>query len=307
MVNQAIGLCFFCTKSREESRCWGLRFGEGVRVSRSGGASGCRLWLIADGEADCERLVLGGGAGLGLAMIFDYEELDYQSTALGDLMLRRRRLPQLGETDIFEVKLGEYFLMSSLYHEAEWQLSKLGLAAVEGPELDVVVGGLGLGYTAVSALEDERVASLVVVDYLKPVIEWHQKGLVPMGEKLQLDERCRLVHADFFALARDVKKSFDPLYPDNKHDAILLDIDHTPSNVLHRTNTRFYSEEGLREMATRLKPEGVFALWADGEPEESFRQHLLQVFPKAETHTVVFANPVTQGESRGAVYVARMA
>lgn len=245
--------------------------------------------------------------GLVSPMSFDYEELDYQPTVLGDLMLRRRRLPQLGDIDIFEVKLGEFFLMSSLYHEAEWQLSKLGLAATEGDDLDVVVGGLGLGYTAASALEDSRVKSLVVVDYLKPVIEWHQKGLVPMGETLNLDERCRLVHEDFFGLSRDIGKSFDPLYPDKQHDAILLDIDHTPTNVLHQTNTRFYTEEGLREMATRLKPRGIFALWADGEPETDFTEHLGTVFLEAEAHKIVFANPVTKGESCGTVYVARKA
>ncbi|MBC2605536.1 spermidine synthase [Pelagicoccus albus] len=240
-------------------------------------------------------------------MGFDYEELDFQPTELGDLMLRRRRLPQLGEVDIFEVKLGDYFLMSSLYHEAEWQLSKLGLAEADGEELDVVVGGLGLGYTAVSALEDPRVKSLVVVDYLAPVIEWHKKGLVPMGESLNLDERCRLAHGDFFALSRDTSKSFDPREPDKLHDAILLDIDHTPTNVLHQTNTRFYTQEGLLELAEHLKPHGVFALWADGEPEAEFTAHLKSVFPHAEAHKVVFPNPVTKTDSCGAVYVAKKA
>lgn len=64
-----------------------------------------------------------------------------------------------------------------------------------------MVGGLGLGYTAVSALEDRRVASLVVVEYLEGVMEWHQKGLVPAGRILMEDPRCRLVHGDFFALS----------------------------------------------------------------------------------------------------------
>ena len=75
--------------------------------------------------------------------------------------MRRRRIPKLGELDVYEVKLGEDFLMSSLFHEAERQLSKLGLAALEKDDLDVVVGGLGLGYTAAAALEDPRVRSLV--------------------------------------------------------------------------------------------------------------------------------------------------
>jgi spermidine synthase len=235
-----------------------------------------------------------------------YEELDSRPTPIGDLMLRRRRLIQLGGLDIYEVKLGESFLMSSLFHEAEVQLSKIGLGMLDKKDLDVVVGGLGLGYTAVSALEDKRVTSLVVVEYLEGVIEWHQKGLVPMGKVLTGDPRCRMVHADFFALSRDVSKSFDPEYPVKKYDVILLDIDHTPTNVLHQTNTRFYTEEGLGELAQHLKPGGVFGLWADGFPEKSFTNLLGKVFENAESYTIEFDNPLTGGSSEGAVYVARV-
>jgi len=237
-------------------------------------------------------------------MSLNYEELDFQQTPLGDLMLRRRRMLQLGGREIYEVKLGEYFLMSSLFHEAESQLAKLGLGALEEEELDVVIGGLGLGYTAVSALEDERVRSLVVVEYLEGVIEWHQTGLVPLGKTLTEDPRCRLVHADFFALSRDVAGSFDPANPAKKHDAVLLDIDHTPTKVLHQTNSRFYTEEGLKELAQHLKPGGVFALWADGAPETSFTDHLNKVFENAESHTIEFDNPITGGASEGSVYLA---
>ncbi len=235
-----------------------------------------------------------------------YEELDFKKTPIGELMLRRRRLIQLGGLDIWEVKLGEDFLMTSLFHEAEFQLSKIGLGLLEKNDLDVVVGGLGLGYTAVSALEDQRVNSLVVVEYLEAVIQWHQKGLVPLGEKLTKDSRCRFVNADFFAMSCDVKKSFDPENPENKHDAILLDIDHTPTRVLHQTNARFYTEEGLRELAQHLKPGGVFGLWADGFPEESFTGLLGKVFESAESHLIEFENPLTCGTSEGAVYVAQV-
>ncbi|MCP3925457.1 MAG: spermidine synthase [Desulfobacterales bacterium] len=238
-------------------------------------------------------------------MSLNYEELDYRQTPLGDLMLRRRRLLQLGGLEIYEVKLGESFLMSSLFHEAESQLSKLGLGVLEKEDLDVVVGGLGLGYTAAAALEDKRVSSLVVVEFLEGVIDWHKRGLVPLGKTLTEDPRCRLVQADFFAMSRDVSKSFDPNNTAKKHDVILLDIDHTPTNVLHQTNTRFYSEEGLSELTQHLKPGGVFALWADGFPVESFTNKLGRVFENAESHTIEFDNPVTGGSSEGAVYVAK--
>ena len=234
-----------------------------------------------------------------------FEELDFRPTPLGDLVLRRRRIPRLGELDVYEVKLGDDFLMSSLFHEAERQLAKLGLGALEQENLDVVVGGLGLGYTAVSALEDPRVSSLLVVEYLQPVIEWHKNGLAPLGDTLTKDSRCRLLQADFFALSRDMTKSFDPENSAKKHDAILLDVDHTPTNVLHQTNTRFYTDEGLGELAQHLKPGGVFALWADGEPDASFTDRLGKVFVRAESHTIEFDNPVTEDTSKGTVYLSQ--
>lgn len=239
-------------------------------------------------------------------MTLHYEELDFRATPIGDLMLRRRRMPEFGDLDIYEVKLGDEFLMTSLFHEAEDQLAKLGLAALERDDLNVVVGGLGLGYTAVSALEDSRVSSLVVVEYLEGVIEWHQQGLVPLGRILTADARCRFVHGDFFALSRDVEKSFDPERPDCKHDAILLDIDHTPTRVLDQTNRRFYTEDGLGELVRHLKPDGVFALWADGAPEEYFTWELSKTFASAVSHCIEFRNPITGSMSDGAVYIARM-
>ena len=117
-----------------------------------------------------------------MALVF--EELDFQETPLGEISLRRRSEPKLDGEILYEVKLNDEFLMSSLFTEAEIQLSKLGLAALDGPELDIVVGGLGLGYTAVAALEDPSVRSLMVIEVMEPVIDWHHRGLVPLGEKL---------------------------------------------------------------------------------------------------------------------------
>ena len=129
-----------------------------------------------------------------------FEELDFSPTPIGEVSLRRRRDPATG-TDVFEVKLGDEFLMSSMFTVAEIELARIGLARLDRAELDVVVGGLGLGYTARAALEDARVRELVVVEFLEPVIDWHRRGLVPVGPTLTSDARCRLVQGDFFALA----------------------------------------------------------------------------------------------------------
>ena len=233
----------------------------------------------------------------------NFEELDYRETSLGELSLRRRRMLSLGGINVYEVKLGEEFLMSSLFHEVEEALAHLGLGELKGESWDVVVGGLGLGYTAVAALEHREVASLLIVDALLPVIEWHQRGLVPLGKKLTSDARCRMVQADFFERAQS-REGFDPRQPGRKFHAVLLDIDHSPRNLLHPRNAAFYKAEGLRTLAAHLHPGGIFALWSDDPPDEEFLELLGSAFATARAHIVTFSNPLTEGESASTVYVA---
>ena len=73
-----------------------------------------------------------------------FEEIDWSPTPIGDISLRRRFDPVTG-SDVYEVKLGDDFLMSSLFTVAEVEVARLALAALEGHGFDVVVGGLGLG------------------------------------------------------------------------------------------------------------------------------------------------------------------
>ncbi len=225
-----------------------------------------------------------------------FEEIDFQESPIGEISLRRRLDPQL-KTDVYEVKLGEEFLMSSLFTVAEVALATHGLAAVDGTDLDVVVGGLGLAYTAGAALADARVRSVQVVEYLAPVIDWHQRQLLPLSPPLVTDPRCSFLHGDFFALtaAGDLPLSH----------AVLLDIDHSPSHVLHDSHAPFYTTSGLQRVKDRLHPGGVFALWSDDPPDEQFLITLRTVFSDVTGHLVPFPNPLTGGESRNGVYVAR--
>ena len=234
-----------------------------------------------------------------------FEELDFRVTPLGDLILRRRRMVMLDDLMVYEVLLGNGYLMSSLFHEVEEVLAELGLAAVVGEGLEVVVGGLGLGYTAVAALKDARVAELRVVETMAAVIEWHQKEVVPLGKTLNDDPRCHYVQADFFALAAAPKSGFDAERPGRKFHAVLLDIDHSPQNLLHERNAAFYSAEGLRRLAAQLHPGGVFALWSDDPPDESFLSQLALVFETSRAHVVTFFNPLLEKQSASTVYVAK--
>jgi len=232
-----------------------------------------------------------------------FEEIDSQDSPLGEISLRKRRIPVFGDRDIYEVKLGDEFLMSSMFVEAEEALSTLGLASVQGDNLDVVVGGLGLGYTAVAALKDERIKELLVVDALDTVIDWHKEERVPLGKILNADIRNRYIHGSFFELATALNVGFDPDNKDRKFDAILLDIDHSPTEFLHAANADFYTNENLALMAEQLKPEGVFAMWSQNVADDDFISLLKTVFKKVDTHVVSFFNPFQNTDSTNSIYV----
>ena len=234
-----------------------------------------------------------------------FEELDYQPTPLGDISLRKRTEPRLDNTLIYEVKLGDEFLMSSLFVEAEEQLSTLGLdkliANGHSENLDVVVGGLGLGYTALTALQHSSFNTLRTIDVMQAVISWHQQGLLPIGDVLASSDRSQLVHGDFFAIATDDQQG---ILNDKQVHAILLDIDHSPSHWLNEGNSGFYNADSLGRMRNKIVSGGVFGLWSNEMPDAEFTRLLLEVFKQVDEHVVSFANPYSGGESINSVYIA---
>lgn len=232
-----------------------------------------------------------------------FEELDYCPTPMGALVLRRRWDGTL-DKDVYEIKLGDDFLMSSHFTASETALADLALAELTGDRLNVAVGGLGLGYTAQAALRDPRVRSMVVLEALQPVIEWHEGGLLPIGKELSADKRCRFVHGDFFGMVRSPETGMDPLNPASRFDAIMLDIDHSPSQLLNEGNASFYTFQGLRKLAEHLKPGAVFALWSNEPEDPAFTEVLASVFAQARGEAVNFPNPLQNREATQTVYLA---
>ncbi len=212
------------------------------------------------------------------------EELDYQKTPLGELVLRRRLSPSVPDEPVYEVKLGDEMLMSSSVNVSEKALATLSLRQWGEKPCDVLVGGLGLGYTAAAALNHTCVRSLVVIELLAPVIKWHTSRLVPAAGLLLDDPRCSLLQGDFFAHVASGG-------PGGLYDVILLDIDHSPEDWLQDRHGEFYTEEGLRGLMEHLRPCGVLGLWSTFEPSTSFLSLLDSVATGAQSHEVSFFNP----------------
>jgi len=226
-----------------------------------------------------------------------FEELDCSSTPLGELILRRRRPVSQPDTWVYEVKLAGRFLMSSLVTASERELATRALARLRGDRLRVLVGGLGLGYTAAATLADPRVAHLDVIERLPEVIAWHRRGLVPLGDELCADSRCHFVEGDCFG----------QLLADGaaRYDAILIDIDDSPIHLLDEAHAEFYSVAGLGRVRQHLGKDGVFALWTSLPAEPEVTARLQQAFRNAEVEEVRFDNPLLDHPEVNALYFGR--
>jgi spermidine synthase len=224
-----------------------------------------------------------------------YEELAHASTPLGEISLRQR-FDRVTLQRVQEVRLGDEYLMSSQFNASEIALARLGMAEAPDGELRVLVAGLGLGFTAHEALRDPRTSRLSVVELVDAVIQWHRRELIPDTMGLAADPRCTLIEADFFEV---VRRGNCP-----EVDVLLVDIDHSPDNLLSPGHGDFYEAAGLRAAAAALSDQGVLALWSDDAPDDRMLDHLRTAFIRARAEVVEFDNPITGGMSSCTVYVA---
>ncbi|HSM08610.1 MAG TPA: spermidine synthase [Gemmatimonadota bacterium] len=212
------------------------------------------------------------------------EILAWEETDLGILCLRRRELLSAPGETVTEITLDGEFLMSSRHTASEKALARIALdmhAGHPGDELDVFVGGLGLGYTAHAALTSPRVGRVEVVEFLPQVIDWLERDLVPLAAELKRNERLRVVQGDAYArLAEPASEPFD---------LILIDIDHSPADRLGEADGAFYTEEGLRRARRHLAPGGVLGVWSYAE-SSPFSRALETVFDEVRVEPVSYYN-----------------
>ena len=109
-------------------------------------------------------------------------------------MVLRRRVEERG-ADTLELRVNGVFVMDTRETSSETELAGAALELVDEP-LRVVVGGLGLGFTAQRVLADHRVEEVRVVEIEEALVRWMRDGTIPHGPAMLADNRLRLVEAD---------------------------------------------------------------------------------------------------------------
>ena len=224
------------------------------------------------------------------------EILAYEPSPLGPLCLRRRELLSHPGTMVTEVTLNHEFLMSSLYTESERALARTAIEMHSGEDLRVLIGGLGLGYTARDTLLTDRVKRVEVVELLPQVIDWFVRGLVPLSSDLNDESRLLITQGDVY------KRLAGP--PGELIDVVLVDVDHSPKERLGEENAWFYTRQGLQAARRHLAVGGLLAVWSYAE-NSSFADALHEVFDQVRVESVTFENQLIDEEQTDWLFFAR--
>jgi spermidine synthase len=219
----------------------------------------------------------------------NFEILACEETPLGMICLRQRELLGPPGTMVTELTLDHAFLMSSHVTASEQAVARYAIEMHSGRALNVLVGGLGLGYTAREVLlaGGDRVARVEVVEYLPPVIKWMEQDLLPLSGALKADERVAIVEGDVYARLEGPVTQ--------KYDLIIIDVDHSPDEHLGTANESFYTEAGLRRAREHLTDGGVLAVWSYAE-HSPFATALQQVFGAVRVEPITIMNDVVDAE-----------
>ena len=196
--------------------------------------------------------------------------LPWQLVATGKIPGQGTELQLFQRAGEFSISIvGGGVLMSTWAHQSEDALAELACGKIaDRPRPRVLIGGLGMGFTLAAALRGLGPDAEVVVAELVPaVVEWNRGALGEYaGHPLQ-DRRTVVREGDVAKILRAERQTFD---------AILLDVDNGPEGLTRKKNDWLYSDDGLSEAYSALRPEGTLAVWSAG-PDRDFMQRLKKI------------------------------
>jgi spermidine synthase len=190
-------------------------------------------------------------------------------TPRGELVLRRAQAQ-------YEIIHNGVFLMDTRNGASERLLVQAALEACRQPQVRVLIGGLGVGFSLDEALRHPAVTEVAVVEVEEAIIRWHATHFGAPASIALADPRTRMVNADLVAWLVEGADQFD---------VICLDVDNGPDWTVAAGNAVLYTEEGLSRLGRRLVPGGVLAVWS-AMAAPAFEAALRQHFTSVQVHLV---------------------
>lgn len=188
----------------------------------------------------------------------EYTEVARSDSPRGEIVLRERRDADAGPNapTVLELRVNGVFVMDTFETSSEKGLAAAALKQVDSPR-NVVIGGLGLGFTAHEVLADKRVEKLVVVEIEDALVQWMRDGTVPHGPSFLADERLTVMTADIRTAMAEATPA--------AYDLVLLDVDNGPGFLVYDDNEEIYQGEFLGQVRNALRPGGAVVIWSAAE------------------------------------------
>ena len=194
------------------------------------------------------------------------EVLERAEGRSGELVLRR------SGADL-EVILNGAFLISTANDASSRAMVTAALPHLAGDALEVLIGGLGLGYALDEALASERVAHVTVAEYEPTIVRWfraHGEGRAERAAAGELAGRAAIEVADVADVLTARPEGFD---------LVSLDTDNGPDWLVREANAGLYSEAGVQLALLALRPGGAVVFWSP-DRYAAFEQSLAGVFAR---------------------------
>ncbi len=201
----------------------------------------------------------------------EYAEVARSESERGEVVLRRR--VEEHAADVLELRVNGVFVMDTRETGSEIELAAAALGLVEDPR-DVVVAGLGLGFTTQRVLADHRVQRVMVVEVEEALVGWMRDGTIPHGAAMLADSRVHLLEADIVRAVAEATSTYD---------LVLLDVDNGPGYLVHASNSVVYEHEFLTDLQGILNPGGALVVWS-ANPAPDLAAVMGRVFGNCTEH-----------------------
>ena len=201
----------------------------------------------------------------------EYVEVARAESGRGEVVLRRRI--EEHAADVLELRVNGVYVMDTLETSSEIELAAAALELVEDPR-DVVVGGLGLGFTTQRVLADHRVERVMVVEIEEALVGWMRDGTVRHGPGVLADKRVHIVNTDIVTAIAEATSTYD---------LVLLDVDNGPGYLVHDANASVYERDFIASTKRILNPGGALVIWS-ADPAPSLAAVLEDVFGNCAEH-----------------------
>lgn len=164
-----------------------------------------------------------------------------------------KRLDLYQDGSDYMIRVDGFELMNSCWHRSEAELARIAGWCLPKLNPQILIGGLGLGYTLAAFLEEfNDKAQYTVSEQSLDVLNWYNKFYKKIVLREFDDSSVRFINMDIQ----------DVINNSNSYDLIILDVDNGPDPISGGRNGELYTLTGLQKIKSKLREGGALLLWS---------------------------------------------